>query len=84
MEKALTFLKIIVGFWLIFLSSEVVAQTTGWIENPNHPPVKIRFMLTGELDPVSKTLPAVLEVKLEGDWKTYWRPPWGRRDRAEY
>lgn len=68
-------LKILVGFWLILLSSSVFAQTTGWIENPNHPPVKIRFMLTGELDPVSKTLPAVLEVKLEGDWKTYWRSP---------
>ena len=68
-------LKIIVGFWLILLSSSVFAQTTGWIENPNHPPVKTRLMLTGELDPVTKTLPAVLEVKLDGDWKTYWRTP---------
>ena len=32
-------------------------------------------MLTGELDPVTKAMPAVLEVKLEGDWKTYWRSP---------
>ncbi|QFU25416.1 thioredoxin family protein [Shewanella eurypsychrophilus] len=32
-------------------------------------------MLTGELDPETKTLPAVLEVKLDGDWKTYWRTP---------
>ncbi|SIQ70400.1 suppressor for copper-sensitivity B [Shewanella morhuae] len=30
-------------------------------------------MLTGAVDPVSNTLPAVLEVQLEGDWKTYWR-----------
>ncbi|GIU03857.1 suppressor for copper-sensitivity B [Shewanella glacialipiscicola] len=32
-------------------------------------------MLTGAVDPVSNTLPAVLEVQLEGDWKTYWRSP---------
>nr|WP_041417697.1 protein-disulfide reductase DsbD domain-containing protein [Shewanella woodyi] len=69
------YLKMIFGFWLLLLSSSVFAQSTGWIENPNHPPVKIRFMLTGEFDPVSKTLPAVLEVKLEDDWKTYWRSP---------
>ncbi|WP_438944482.1 protein-disulfide reductase DsbD family protein [Shewanella nanhaiensis] len=65
----------ILGFWLLLLSSSVFAQSTGWIDNPNHPPVKIRFMLTGEFDPVSKSLPAVLEVKLEDDWKTYWRSP---------
>ncbi|QQX82463.1 thioredoxin family protein [Shewanella sp. KX20019] len=59
----------------LLLSSSTWAQSTGWIENPNHPPVKVKFMLTGELDPVSQTLPAVLEVKLEDDWKTYWRSP---------
>ncbi|GIU16502.1 suppressor for copper-sensitivity B [Shewanella sp. c952] len=32
-------------------------------------------MLTGELDAANQTLPAVLEVKLDGDWKTYWRSP---------
>ncbi len=69
------YLKMMLGFWLLLLSSSVFAQSTGWIENPNHPPVKIRFMLTGEFDAVSKTLPAVLEVKLEDDWKTYWRSP---------
>ena len=56
-------------------SQIAVAASTGWLTNDNHPPVKTRLMLTGELDPVSKTLPAVLEVKLDGDWKTYWRSP---------
>ncbi|MCL1095673.1 protein-disulfide reductase DsbD family protein [Shewanella kaireitica] len=70
-------LKTIKYFLLVLslLSSSVLAQSTGWIENPNHPPVQVRFMLTGELDPVSNTLPAVLEVKLDDDWKTYWRSP---------
>ncbi|MCL1049393.1 thioredoxin family protein [Shewanella abyssi] len=59
----------------LLLSSSVLAQSTGWIENPNHPPVQVKFMLTGELDPVSQTLAAILEVKLKDDWKTYWRSP---------
>ncbi|MFT5790302.1 MAG: suppressor for copper-sensitivity B, partial [Shewanella sp.] len=34
----------------LLLSSSTLAQSTGWIENPNHPPVQVKFMLTGELD----------------------------------
>ena len=59
----------------LLLSSSAFAQSTGWIENPNHPPVTAKFMLTGEFDAANQTLPAVLEVKLDGDWKTYWRSP---------
>lgn len=59
----------------LLLSSSAFSQSTGWIENPNHPPVTAKFMLTGELDAANQTLPAVLEVKLDGDWKTYWRSP---------
>lgn len=59
----------------LLLSSSAFAQSTGWIDNPNHPPVTAKFMLTGELDAANQTLPAVLEVKLDGDWKTYWRSP---------
>ncbi len=59
----------------ISTSQIAIAASTGWLTNDNHPPVKLRFMLTGELDPVTKTMPAVLEVKLDGDWKTYWRSP---------
>ena len=52
-----------------------MAASTGWLVNDNHPPAKVRCMLTGEVDPATNTLPAVLEVQLEGDWKTYWRSP---------
>jgi len=75
MEMNLKYLKNLFALCLILLSSTAFAQSTPWIENPNHPPVKLRFMLTGEFDPVTKTMPAVLEVKLEDDWKTYWRSP---------
>ncbi|ABV38154.1 putative suppressor for copper-sensitivity B precursor [Shewanella sediminis HAW-EB3] len=75
MEMNLKYLKNLFALCLILLSSSAFAQSTPWIENPNHPPVKLRLMLTGEFDSVNKTLPAVLEVKLEDDWKTYWRSP---------
>jgi len=32
-------------------------------------------MLTGQVDQINNTVPAVLEVKLSDDWKTYWRSP---------
>ncbi|WP_431305852.1 protein-disulfide reductase DsbD family protein [Vibrio rumoiensis] len=62
-------------FILIYTSSSVLAASTGWLTNDNHPPAKARLILTGEVNSAAKTLPAVLEVKLEGDWKTYWRSP---------
>ncbi|MCK8044662.1 thioredoxin family protein [Shewanella sp. 1CM18E] len=68
------FTQIILACLFAFTSS-VFAQSTGWLENPNHPPVKAKFMLTGELDEATNTLPGVLEVQLDGDWKTYWRSP---------
>lgn len=68
-------LVMIIGLWLTLLSPSVYSQSTGWLENPNHPPVSVRFMLTGELNPVTKKISAVLEVKLTQDWKTYWRSP---------
>ncbi|WP_028862692.1 protein-disulfide reductase DsbD family protein [Psychromonas aquimarina] len=49
--------------------------STGWLVNPNHPPVSVQMQLTGQSDPSLKTVNAVLQVKLEGDWKTYWRSP---------
>lgn len=49
--------------------------STGWLINPNHPPVAVQMQLTGPLSLAQKTVNAVLQVKLEGDWKTYWRSP---------
>ncbi|MEZ8099216.1 protein-disulfide reductase DsbD family protein [Vibrio bivalvicida] len=48
---------------------------TGWMVNPDHPPAKTRFVVTGQVNPTDKTVEVFLEVALEGDWKTYWRSP---------
>ncbi|WP_220731963.1 protein-disulfide reductase DsbD family protein [Shewanella morhuae] len=67
-----------IRLWMLVLlvaSPALSAASTPWLVNEHHLPVKVRFMLTGAVDPVSNTLPAVLEVQLEGDWKTYWRSP---------
>ena len=60
---------------LLFISTAISAQTTGWLQDPSHPPIQLRFMLTGQVDKTNNTVPAVLEVKLADDWKTYWRSP---------
>lgn len=49
--------------------------TTGWISDPNHPPVEVKFVLTGQVDPSNHTVVGFIEVKLTDDWKTYWRSP---------
>ena len=59
----------------ISFSSTSFAQSTGWISAPEHPPVKLRMMSTGQQDPELNTISAVLDVTLDGDWKTYWRSP---------
>ncbi|WP_371816334.1 protein-disulfide reductase DsbD family protein [Moritella sp. 5] len=60
---------------LLFISANISAQTTGWLQDPSHPPIQLRFTLTGQVDKTNNTVPAVLEVKLADDWKTYWRSP---------
>ena len=59
-----------------FLSSSVLAQapSTGWLTNFNHLPVKVNFQLTGQPAQDNK-VNGLLNVTLEGDWKTYWRSP---------
>ncbi len=70
--------------WLLIIASLVLSLslcihaqdvTTGWLTNPNHPPVKVRFILTGQVDKENREVEGFLEVKLENDWKTYWRSP---------
>lgn len=60
---------------LLLLPMIASAQSTGWISAPEHPPVKMRLMSTGEQADNGKTIQTVLDVKLSGDWKTYWRSP---------
>lgn len=67
-------LLVLIGFLFTF-PARAVDYSTGWLTNPDHPPVELRFMLTGQTDADAKTVEALLEVKLAEDWKTYWRTP---------
>ena len=65
----------------LFSSVVIAADTflertsTGWLNAANHPPVSVQMQLTGESSSILKTVNAVLQVRLDGDWKTYWRAP---------
>lgn len=52
-----------------------IQTTTGWLNNPLHPPVSVQMQLTGQVDEQAKTVDLLLDVNLEEDWKTYWRSP---------
>ncbi|WP_434341133.1 protein-disulfide reductase DsbD family protein [Motilimonas cestriensis] len=66
----------LVGLCLsLFCSFSLSAASTGWLTNPQHPPIQVKLTLTGEKDIVNQTIAAILQVKLSGDWKTYWRAP---------
>ena len=60
---------------LLPLSAQAIEYNTGWLSNPQHPPVEVRYMLTGQSDPQASTVEALLEVRLDTGWKTYWRSP---------
>ncbi|EGA72119.1 membrane protein suppressor for copper-sensitivity ScsB [Vibrio sinaloensis DSM 21326] len=68
-------LSIVAFIYLLFAAPVYAAVDTGWLTNPQHPPVKTRFVLTGQTDPQRKLVEGFLEVDLSGDWKTYWRSP---------
>ncbi|OOE38821.1 cytochrome C biogenesis protein [Salinivibrio kushneri] len=51
------------------------APDTGWLTNPDHPPVTARIALTGQGSPDTLRLDGLLSIRLQGDWKTYWRSP---------
>ncbi|PSW16357.1 cytochrome C biogenesis protein [Photobacterium rosenbergii] len=72
--SALTALLILISSLFSF-SASAVEYSTGWLQNPDHPPVQLRYMLTGQQDPQNQTVEALLEVRLDTDWKTYWRSP---------
>lgn len=70
-----TYAKTIVTALLVMTSFTTLAQTTGWLSVPEHPPVKMRMMSTGEQSDDGSHIQTVLDVVLDGDWKTYWRSP---------
>ena len=49
--------------------------STGWITDPLHTPLSLRVTLTGETNLDNKTVEGFVEIKLDDDWKTYWRSP---------
>ncbi|MFT6927871.1 MAG: suppressor for copper-sensitivity B [Psychromonas sp.] len=58
------------------LAAAAAPQTsTGWITDFNHPPVSLLAELTGQIDKDKQSVNALLQVKLSGEWKTYWRSP---------
>ncbi|WP_108743362.1 protein-disulfide reductase DsbD domain-containing protein [Salinivibrio sp. MA351] len=74
--QALVLLPLL-SLYLLLLSPSVLANTpdTGWLSNPDHPPVEVRLALTGQGNPETHHLDGLLSVRLQGDWKTYWRSP---------
>jgi len=56
------------------VSAFASAPATGWLSHVNHPPVKVNLQLTGQ-PAQNNRINAILNVALEGDWKTYWRSP---------
>ncbi|MUJ25765.1 protein-disulfide reductase DsbD family protein [Aliivibrio fischeri] len=60
----------------VFISvAQAETPNTGWLKNQNHTPIETRFVLTGQINKVDQTVAGFLEVRLAGDWKTYWRSP---------
>ncbi|MBM7455133.1 suppressor for copper-sensitivity B [Oceanisphaera litoralis] len=64
-------------FFILLLSAALPLQAadTGWLQAPEHPPVQVRLIQTGPYDAANNHYPALLQVRLQEDWKTYWRSP---------
>ncbi len=68
-------------FWLLSLMLSIFsfnlahATSTGWLTNPQHPPLQVQLALTGQSNAATQTVTGVLQVKLNDDWKTYWQSP---------
>ncbi|PKG39194.1 protein-disulfide reductase DsbD family protein [Psychromonas sp. Urea-02u-13] len=70
----------LLAFILIFnsmavRSADFIQTSTGWLNNPLHKPVSVQMQLTGNVDKQQQTADLLLNINLEGDWKTYWRSP---------
>jgi len=56
-------------------SADFIQTNTGWLQSRLHQPVTVRAQMTGQIDQQTKMADLLLEINLEGDWKTYWRSP---------
>ncbi|RUO22614.1 cytochrome C biogenesis protein [Aliidiomarina iranensis] len=50
------------------------AADTGWLNDAMHPELSIRLQAVSANEE-AKTVNVLLQVELEGEWKTYWRSP---------
>lgn len=50
------------------------AADTGWLNDAMHPELSIRLQAISANEE-AKTVNVLLQVELEGEWKTYWRSP---------
>lgn len=48
---------------------------TGWLRQAEAPHLAVNFALTGQYDPQTATVNALLQIQLSDEWKTYWRAP---------
>ncbi|MBR9858687.1 MAG: copper-binding protein, partial [Gammaproteobacteria bacterium] len=60
---------------MLFTPLRLFAADTGWLQAPEHPPVQVRLVQTGPYDAANNHYPALLQIRLQDDWKTYWRSP---------
>ncbi|WP_319781948.1 protein-disulfide reductase DsbD family protein [Oceanisphaera sp. IT1-181] len=66
--------------WLLLTSLTALANPlnlpgSGWQQAPEHPPVQVRLVQAGPYNAEQNHYPALLQVRLTDDWKTYWRSP---------
>ncbi|MEE2002500.1 protein-disulfide reductase DsbD family protein [Alkalimonas sp. MEB108] len=61
----------------IFYSASALTNppSTGWLTTAEAPHLSVKLTLTGDYDASSAVLPALLQVALDDDWKTYWQAP---------
>lgn len=68
-------LKLAILLISCFFSGLTFAATTAWISDPLHPQAQVRLTVFAAESSASAQLPALLEVRLQPGWKTYWRNP---------
>ncbi|WP_417617377.1 protein-disulfide reductase DsbD family protein [Oceanisphaera sp.] len=75
MTRLFTLLIVLLCAPLTLFAADPGLQQTGWQQAPEHPPVQVRLLQTGPYDAANHYYPALLQVRLTDDWKTYWRSP---------
>lgn len=56
-------------------SQQTARQQTGWLTSELHPHIQVKLSAAGVYDEEAESLPILLEIELDDEWKTYWRSP---------